>query len=298
VPARLLHRAWLHGDRPSAEAVLGRVDVVHGTNFVLPPPRRAAGVVTVHDLTFVRHPDWVSPASLTYRTLVPRAVGRAAAVIAPSQAIADEIADAYGVPPERLAVTHLGVEPAWFTAPPPLAGWPSEYVLAVGTMEPRKGLDVLAAAYRRLLADDPQAPPLVLVGPSGWGAQPDLAALPPGQVRVPGYLDPDELRAAVANARVLAFPSRYEGFGLPPLEAMAAGTPVVASDIPAVREVTAGHARLVPVGDAAELAVALSGVLHTPPDAAAREAARTHARQFTWSACAESTAAVYRRVSR
>lgn len=298
VPARLLHRAWLTGDFPPAEAVLGRADVVHGTNFVLPPPRRAAGVVTVHDLTFAHHPQWVSNASLSYRILVPKAVARARAVLAPSQAVADEIADEYGLAPERITVTPLGVDERWFEPADPLPGWPAEYVLAVGTMEPRKGLDVLASAYRQLLGEVTDVPPLVLVGPAGWGTQPDLAALPPGRVIVPGYLSATELRAAVSHASVLAFPSRYEGFGLPPLEAMAAGTAVVASDLPAVGEVTAGHARLVPPDDPAQLAAALADVLAAPPSDADRAAARRHAHSFTWSACAERTLQVYREVSR
>jgi glycosyltransferase involved in cell wall biosynthesis len=256
-PARLLHRAWLHTDRPAAEWLTGRVDVVHGTNFVLPPPRSAAGVVTVHDLAFLHYPQWVDDASRRYRELVPRAIARAAAVLTPTRAIAGELADAYGVADRKLRVTPLGVDPTWFGATPARpAGMPAEYLLAVGTREPRKGLSVLLDAYRTLLADLPDVPPLVLAGPPGWGPQLDTASLH-DRVILPGYVDAPTLRALVAGAAVLAFPSRYEGFGLPPLEALAAGTPVVASDLPVLREVLGSHARLAAPGDAAALAAAL-----------------------------------------
>lgn len=293
VPARLLHRAWLRGDRPRAELVMGRADVVHGTNFVLPPPRRAAGVVTVHDLAFLHYAELVDAASLAYRELVPRAVRAAAVVLTPTQAVADEVCGAYRIPPERVRATPLGVDESWFDAPAQLpAGLPKQYLLAVGTLEPRKGLDVLLAAYREL----PEAPPLVLVGPPGWGPALDTAGLR-DRVILPGYVDGATLRALVAGAELLAFPSRYEGFGLPPLEALAAGTAVVASDITAVREVVGDPgriARLVPPGDPAALAGALREALAHPPTPQDRDAGRRHAATFTWSACAHATLAAYR----
>lgn len=294
VPARLLHRAWLRGDRPPAEWLTGRVDVVHGTNFVLPPPRRAAGVVTVHDLAFLRFPELVDHASLRYRELVPRAVRRAAVVLAPTRAVAAELAEAYGVADERLRVTPLGVDATWLDAAPTRpAGMPTEYVLAVGTLEPRKGLSVLLAAYRALLADVPDVPPLVLVGPPGWGPQLDTSGLR-DRVILPGYVDAATLRGLVAGAATLAFPSRYEGFGLPPLEALAAGTPVVASDLPVLREVLGSHARFATPGDADALAAGLRDTLENPPSAQCRAAGREHAATFTWRRCAETTLAAYR----
>jgi glycosyltransferase involved in cell wall biosynthesis len=290
VPARLLHRAWTRGDWPRAELLTGRADIVHGTNFVLPPPRRAAGVVTVHDLAFLRYPDLVDAASLTYRELVPRAVRTARAVLVPSRAVADELNEAYALPHGRVHVTPLGVDPAWFEATasrPP--GIPPRYLVAVGTREPRKGLDVLLAAYRTL----PDAPPLVLVGPVGWGPQLDTAGLR-DRVILPGYVDSVVLRGLVAGADALVYPSRYEGFGLPPLEALAAGTTVVASDIAAVREVVGEHARLVTPGDPAALAEGLDRALTQQISADARDAGRQHAATFSWLRCAETTLAAYR----
>lgn len=294
LPARLLHQAWRRWDRPTAESVVGRVDIVHGTNFTLPPPRHAAGVVTVHDLAFLRYPDLVAPASLEYRELVPRALARAAAVLVPTQAVAAELVDTYSVSPDRIRVTPMGVDDAWFAATPARPpGVPGHYVLAVGTQEPRKGLDVLLTAYRLLLADQVDVPALVIAGGTGWGSALDTAKLTHDQVITLGYVDRPQLRGLVAGASLLAFPSLYEGFGLPPLEAMASGTPVVASDVPAIREVVDSHARLVPPRDAAALAGALHDVLAHPPTTDQRAAARARAASFTWRRCGEATMAAY-----
>jgi glycosyltransferase involved in cell wall biosynthesis len=222
-------------------------------------------------------------------------VRAAGAVITPTHAVAAEVADTYRIGADRVVVTHLGVDSSWFeTAPPTPPELPKEYILAVGTLEPRKGLDVLLTAYRALLANSPDRPPLVLVGPPGWGPALSTAGVPADRVIRPGYVDGPTLRGIVAGATVLAFPSRYEGFGLPPLEALAAGTPVVASDLPATREVLGGHARLVPPADADALAAALHSVIADPPTAEARHLAREHAATFGWRRCAEQTAAVYR----
>ena len=138
-------------------------------------------------------------------------------------------------------------------------------------------------------------PPLVLVGPPGWGEALDLAGLPAEAVRTPGYLPEHDLARVVAGAAALVFPSWYEGFGLPALEALACGTPVVASDLPALREVLGDQAELVPPGDAAALADALARVLEDPGGEPARAARRARAAAFTWRACAQATLTAYRR---
>lgn len=295
-PARALQAAWDRLELPPVEWLAGRADVVHGTNFVLPPLRRAAGVLTVHDLSYLRHPDTVAAASLRYRTLVPRGLRRAAVVLTPSHAVAAEVRETYGLG-DRVRATPLGVDEDWFAAEPfPAAelaarGLPERYLLFVGSVEPRKGLPALLGALRLLHDADPDTPPLVLAGPPGWGPALETAALPAGAVVGAGYLESADLRRLVAGAALLAFPSVYEGFGLPPLEAFAAGVPVVASDLPVVREVTGDLAALVPVGDEAGLAGAVRRTLATPVDAAAL---RARARRFSWAACAEATAQAYR----
>jgi glycosyltransferase involved in cell wall biosynthesis len=275
-----------------------RTDVVHGTNFVLPPPGRgAAGVVTIHDLSYLRYPETVSAASARYRELVPRSLRRARLVIADTRALADEIAAEYRLNADQIRAIPLGVDPAWFEEPgalPAHVDLPDRYLLFVGTLEPRKDLATLLAAFRQLRSLDPDAPPLVLAGPAGWGPALDTAGLGPNDVRQVGYLDGAALRSVVAHAAALCFPSIHEGFGLPPLEALAAGTPVVASDLPALREVLAdaGSAvRFFPPRDADALAQAISGALTAKCDPAQGIA---HARRFTWAHTASLTAMAYR----
>jgi glycosyltransferase involved in cell wall biosynthesis len=311
-PARLLQAAWTRLPVPPVEWLAGPVDVFHATNYVAPPARRAASVVTVHDLSYLRYPEMVTAASARYLELVPRALRRGAVVCTPTAAVAAEVADTYRLEPERLVVTPLGVGPAWRRAVAPDPGWlaahelPERYLLFVGTREPRKNLATLLAAYRALLAGrvppaagpgaaEAGVPPLVLAGPPGWGEALDLAGLPPGAVRTPGYLAEEDLASLVAGAAALAFPSWYEGFGLPALEALACGTPVVASDLPALREVLAGQAELVPPGDADALADALLRVLDDPGGEPARAARRARAAGFTWDACARASLAAYHR---
>ena len=137
-------------------------------------------------------------------------------------------------------------------------------------------------------------PPLVLVGPPGWGEALDTAGLPPGAVRTPGYLPQPDLARVVAGAAAVVVPSWYEGFGLPALEALACGTPVVAADLPALREVLGDQAELVPPGDPAALAGALARVLDDPGGEPARAARRARAAGFTWETCAQATLSAYR----
>lgn len=286
-PARALQELWARAEWPPVERLTGAIDVFHATNFVLPPLRRARGVVTIHDLAFLRLTDTVTAASARYRDLVPRSLRRAAAVITPSEAVAEQVREAYAPTAPVVAIPH-GVDPAWSTAQPladPLRkalGLPSTYLLFVGTLEPRKDVATLLAAHRLL----PDAPPLVLVGPPGWGAQVDVT----GCV-TPGYLEQDVLQQVVAGAAALVLPSRDEGFGLPLLEALAAGTPVVASDLPVLREVGGDAVAYAAVGDAESFAAAIAAVLADPGDQAVR---RDRAAPFTWERTAELTRSVYR----
>jgi glycosyltransferase involved in cell wall biosynthesis len=311
-PARALHRVWARSELPPVTLLTGGVDVFHGTNFVLPPTGSAAGVVTVHDLSFLHRPATVTPAARAYRHLVPLSIRRARLVLTPSAAVAAEIGDTYRVPADRLAVTPLGVDAEWFDAAPPDAvlrstlGLPERYFVFVGNLEPRKNLPAVLSAYRDLLQERPDAPALVLVGPPGWGPALDLSGIPAERIVFTGYRGDLELRSVVAGAVALLYPSLYEGFGLPPLEAFACGVPVIASDLPVTREVVGndpGTAILVPVGDRDALGAALAAYAGNadPPDAAgaappgAAAARRARARQVSWAATAAATRAAYRR---
>jgi len=216
VPARVLRTSWAHTTFPPVEWLAGRTDVFHATNFVLPPTRRAAGVLTIHDLSFLRNADTVTRDVLANQRLVARGVRRAAAVVTDAEAVADEVAAEYALPRASIRAVHLGIDPAWSETRAPSSeekaalGLPAEYIVAVGTVEPRKNLPLLVSAHRLL----PEAPPLVLVGGARWAGE--VAASP--RVHLTGYVPDEDLRRIVAGARVLAYPSRREGFGFLPLE--------------------------------------------------------------------------------
>lgn len=295
IPARLLRQLWRRTDFPPIEALVGPTDVFHGTNFISPPTRHAREVVTIHDLTYVKHAHTVTSASLLYRELVPRALARGARVVTPSETVAAAVREFYALPPRQVVATPLGVEEPWFNASPPSATWlakrnvPPEYLVFVGSLDPRKNLPALLAAYGLLRARSTAAPALVLAGPAG--REESLAAQP--GVHVTGWLDDDDLRDLVAGSRALVLPSLDEGFGLPVLEALACGRPVVVSDIPALLEVAGPHAITAAPTDPDALADALERALAGPDDERARTARRERARLFTWAAFAERTLDVY-----
>jgi glycosyltransferase involved in cell wall biosynthesis len=289
VSARLLRRSWLRAPFPPIELFAGFTDVVHGTNFVLPPAVRAAGVLTIHDLAFLDSPGDLPPSDEQLPALVARSAERADVVCTPTRAVADVVIDRLGLAEEKIAVTPLGIDLAWFTARPPSEtmrrriGLPKEYLLFVGAAGPRKALDWLLKAH----ANTPDLPPLVLAGPGHIGND--------GSVQSIGYLSDVDLRSVVAGASALVLPSRDEGFGLPVLEALACDVPVVCSDVPALREVASGHATLVPFGEVEAMGAALTEALSTSIDAPALAARRTYAAGFTWRRTAELTVAAYRR---
>jgi glycosyltransferase involved in cell wall biosynthesis len=318
MPARPLRELWKRTDLPRVDAWLGtgRHDVVWGPNFVV-PPTRAAALVTVHDLTPLRFPQLANAATLAYPPLIRRAIARGAWVHTPSEFVRDEVIAELGAPPERVVAIHHGVRA---TAPPAepqdpedatdaqddhrgrrLAGG-DRYVLAVGTVEPRKDLPSLVAAFDELAGEDGLGDlRLVIAGPDGWGAEAlteAIAAADHGDrvVRL-GWVSEEDRRALLGGAAAYCFPSVYEGFGLPPLEAMSAGVPVVATRAGAVPEVCRDGADLVPVGDTAALGEALRRVL---TDAAHRDALVTRGRAvaagYRWDDAADAFADLFRRL--
>jgi len=306
MPARPLHSLWGRGAWPPVEFFVGPVDVVHGTNFVVPPTRTAAAVVSVHDLTPLHHPELCNPATLAYPGLIRRAVGRGAWVHTDSAFVAEEVIEAFGVEPARVRAVAPGVPPLPHLVPgaarplvePLLPPGTGRYVLAIGTAEPRKDLPGLVRAFD-VLADRHRDLALVLAGPPGWGEGALSAAVEQARagsrvVRT-GWLEPPVLAALLAEATVLAFPSVYEGFGFPPLEAMAAGIPVVATRAGSLPEVLGDGASLVDVGDSDGLAEALAGVLDDPALRDRLVAAGTaRAASFSWQRCGEELARLYR----
>jgi len=265
IPARLVRALWLHSDVPRVETWTGPVDVVHAT--FIGPPARSPVVVTIHDLTFVRFPELCTPDTLQYGRLVRRALDRGAVVHATSEFVVGEVREHFGIDDSRIAQIPLGVRPSSGGDPQrgqTLAG-AARYVVAVGTVEPRKNLPVLVRAFDEVAARDPDLR-LVVAGADGWGAEEFRAAWEAAShadrvVRL-GYVSDTERRDLLAGARVLAYPSIYEGFGLSPLEAMGAGVPVVAARAGALPETLGDAAVLVDPAGVDALADALDRVVH------------------------------------
>jgi glycosyltransferase involved in cell wall biosynthesis len=264
------------------------VDVVHATSLAVPPTGTTPLVVTVHDLVFLRQPELLTPRGVAFhRRGLELARHDAAAVIVPTEFGRDDLARE-GFDPATVHVAPHGVDaPRPSAAPPPVAG---PYVLFVSTIEPRKGVNELLDAHARLRAEHPDLQ-LVLAGPPGWGEAPDTDR--PGVV-LAGKLDDDALDAAYRHALALAVPERYAGFGLPILEAMARGCPVVTSDAACLPEVGGGAAVVVPTGDVGALSDALDELVRSGSRRDALAAAgRERARAFTWARSAELHATAY-----
>jgi glycosyltransferase involved in cell wall biosynthesis len=304
--ARPLREAWTRLDRPPLEWWTDRIDVVHGTNFVVPPTRRAAEVVTVHDLTPVRYPELCTPDTLAYPGLLRRALRRGAFVHTHAASVREEVLEVFGADgavPERVVAVPSGVPSvAGILAADPARGrvlaGAERYVLALGTVEPRKDLPGLVTAFGAVAAAVPDVR-LVVAGPDGWGAETLRAVIDgsPARPRIVrlGFVPVAERDALVRGASVLAYPSRYEGFGYPPLQAMAAGVPVVSTVAGSLAEVLGDAALVVPVGDPDALSAAMVRVL-TDDAVAADLAARgpTWASTFSWDRCAAGLLGLYR----
>lgn len=295
-----------------ASSYLHRFDVVHSPSFFCPLWRGAARhVLTIHDLTSFTRPGMHTRVrgSLAYRTGVHWSARRADAVMVPSRYVAEQFAQVLpDVDAGKVVVVPEGVGPEFRPAVPgsgagTLArlGVRGPYILCVSTVGMRKGIDVLLAAYERLLAKGcPEQ--LVLAGKPGtyYAALLERIRSPAlrGQVVLTGYVAKEDLPPLYAGARLFVYPSREEGFGLPPLEAMASGVPTIASDGSSLRENLAGAAELTPPEDVAALADAMERCLREPRRRERLVAAGVErAARFTWERTAQSMAALYARLA-
>ena len=298
-------RLWTALVLPRLARTLG-VDLVH-LQYVAPPWLGRPFVTTVHDCSFALFPEHFTRRDGTWlRTLVPHTARRAAGVIAVSETTRGDLLRLYRLPSARVHVVSEGVEARWRPAGPAEVervrgrfGLPSEYLLSVGVLQPRKNIVGLLHAYAIARGAHGVTAPLVVAGKTGWLAGPITAAVAElglgDSVRFVGYVADEDLPALYSGAALTLYPSFYEGFGLPPLESLACGAPVVVSNAPALLETVGGCAPALAPDDHAGWAATMAGLL-AAPDERARLAAvgAARAREYTWERAARQHVAVYR----
>ena len=293
------------------ELVTGRLNLFHSPDFVLPPVRWGGRLLTVHDLSFIRYPDLAAPGLAWYlEDAVRRSVARADLIFADSKATRDDLLELWQVREKRMVVVYPGVGRSF--APVTVRarleeirrryGLPPRFFLSVGTLEPRKNYPALLAAYARARSSGMEHG-LVVGGAEGWGYEAIYRAVDrlglKGAVRFLGFVPEADLPALYSLADAFLYPSLYEGFGLPPLEAMACGTPVLASDAPSLPEILGRAAQLLDPFDEEGWAAALRRVVE---DQGLREEmvrrGRGRAAEFRWEDTAGQVLEAYRGVAR
>lgn len=313
---RWLHRIWFRARLPlPVEVLAGPADLYHATDFLLPPMFARRTVLTVHDLTFERDPGSAAPTLLRFlQRVVPASARRASHVVADSHATARDLTELYGVAPERITVIHSGVDARFrpYADPGEAAAesaalrakygiGSAPFVLTVGTLQRRKNHLGLVRAFARLAAHTELD--LVISGGKGWLYDEVLAEVRARglerRVRFTGFTAEQDLPALYRAARAFAFPSFYEGFGLPLLEAMASGVPVVSSNASSLPEVAGDAALLVDPRDDDALAAALQRAIDDEVwRASAIERGTARAREFTWERAGRQLLEVYESVLR
>jgi len=285
-----------------------RLDLLHALAYVAPVVVSCPTVVTVHDLSFVRYPDGFRPLNRLYlQTMTRRSVFRAGRVIADSFSTRDDLVRLWGVPAERIVVVHIGVESEYRPAPAAVVeafrrqrGLPERFVFYLGTLEPRKNVTAAVEAFARWVqASGDRETWLVVAGAKGWYYESIFARVQglglSDRVWFPGYVPTSELPDWYRAAEVFIYPSLYEGFGLPPLEAMACGVPVITSNTSSLPEVVGDAALLVNPYDIDAIADALARLLEDAElRQRLREAGLARARLFSWERTARETIAAYR----
>jgi glycosyltransferase involved in cell wall biosynthesis len=311
---RWVHLFWQRMRLPvPVQTITGPLDLFHSPDFVLPPTGRTPAILTVHDLSFLRVPQFFVPGFREYLEMaVSRAVNQAACILADSESTRGDLMQLMGVEPERVTVLYPGVESRFrpveeaqtLAAVRARYQLPGSFILGLSTLQPRKNFDGLIEAFRRLLAPIADGPEmaelhLVIAGGKGWMYEDTLAQVQRiglgDRVHFPGFVAEADLPALYCLASAFAFPSWYEGFGLPLLEAMACGTPVVAANNSSLPEVVGEAGLLVDAADVDALSEALGRLL---TDGALQgrliRAGLDRARHFTWKGAAQQLLHVYR----
>jgi glycosyltransferase involved in cell wall biosynthesis len=298
LPAALLTWSWNRLGWPPIEWLAGRFDVVHAATPLAIPSRSAAVVLTIHDLHFLRHPErMAAEMQRDFPALVRQHAARAPAVVVSSAYTAADVQQTLGVPAGRIHLCPPGAPPWAAAIVQRRLSEPLEHILFLGTLEPRKNVGVLLAAYRQLRSRVPAAPPLVIAGgvpatAAGWVAEAATPALA-RHVQLTGYVSPARRLDLFARAHMLVLPSLDEGFGLPVLEAMACGVPVVVSSGGSLPEVAADAATPLDARDVDGFSAAMSTLLDEGTARAASERGRARAALFRWDACAARVRRAY-----
>lgn len=306
IPARLMYRIWNTLRWPAADRLLGDVDVYHATNFFLPPVRHARRVVSIPDASFAVVPELCSPKIVgPFSGSVAQFAREADVVLTISEASKRDIVAQFGVDDTKVQVTYPGPGVHLESAPgdnpesvlSETFGLRGPLVLFVSTLEPRKNIPGLVRAFDSIADKVPHN--LVLAGQLGWNTGPIMDAIKNARhadrIRHLGFVADYDLAALYAVADVFVFPSFYEGFGLPVLEAMRAGCPVITANNSALPEVGGDAAVYVDAHDWEALAATMTRVLADDAERSAMaERGRAQAARFTWRACAEATIAAYR----
>jgi glycosyltransferase involved in cell wall biosynthesis len=283
--AHFWRQRWSRLGRPPVERFLGPIDVLHFSDWMYPPQRAGIRVTTIHDLVPLRFPDWVQGRTRRMHGAKYRnAAATCDLVIVNSEFTKAEVIELLGVPEERVRVAYPGVDER-FSPDGERADLGRPYVLVVGTLEPRKNLAAAVEAFALLGRSDLL---LAVAGAEGWGA-----ALPAAHADVVelGYVSDDELARVYRGASAFVYPSRFEGFGIPIVEAMASGVPVVASAHPSLDEASGEAALRADPDDPAEIAAAMERALADRERLASLGLA--HARRFSWAATGRAILAAY-----
>lgn len=307
--ARLLkYHLWSRFGWPPMEWFCGPLDIAHNFSHHTPATRRAVRAVTVHDLSFLRHPETHTARTVKVQSRLVRQCAREAdAIVAVSESCKSELIELLGVSADRIHVIPNGAHLDEFAGPlnsedleaaKRQLGITREYFIQLGTIEPRKNIPRLVEAYSRLRERRRPLPQLVFAGKPGWKCETSFRAMKPlsdtNDIVYAGYVDRARAVLLLRGALACVYPSLYEGFGLPVLEAMAAGTPVITSDTSSLPEVAGGAALYVDPANAESIESALENLVDDRAGAAVRaEAARLRAQSFTWDLSAEKLAALY-----
>jgi glycosyltransferase involved in cell wall biosynthesis len=307
--SNLISRRWFAVGLP-LHLRQGRHNLFHGTNYDLPLWSKSPAILTIHDLSIFLHPE-THEKYLVRRgqRRLPIMARRADRIITPSETIKREVVEHLGITADNIEVIPEAARDVF--QPMPFEettetrrrlGVEDNFILFAGTIEPRKNLTTLIQAFDEILRTTSLRPQLVIAGKQGWLVDDLMKAVESSRlgprVRFTGYVSDHELGALYSSCRVFVYPSLYEGFGLPPLEAMACGAPVITSEIPSLLETTGADAALhVPPLDATALAHSVVGLFEN--DGARKylsSAGRKHAQQFSWTRVAKATLALYREV--